>query len=610
MTTDAKEILSQIAPFDSLDAQEQDALAKACRTETLEPNQEIYAGGDVVGHMHLILSGEVRLTDANGETVALLGEGNLFGGRDIADGAAARETATVEVQATLLKLPAEALRALMDRNTDVHRYFARSSRIATRKTVADHDIATLRVADIMNSDPISVAPDAKIAAVAQVMQEKGISSLCVVEDDTLVGVVTAKDFAHRAVALGLSTDTPVSEIMTAGPITLPPNALGSDVLHIMAENHISHVPILDREALVGIITQTDLTRVQASTSAVLVSEIARAKDHNDLATATARIPKLLSQLVARSSRHEVTTRLVTDISDAATRRLLALAEEALGPPPVPYLWLACGSQGRREQTGVSDQDNCLMLADNAKAEDDAYFAALAKHVTDGLHAAGYIYCPGDMMASNPKWRQPVSVWRTYFEGWVRTPTNEAQMLASVMFDLRPISGDFSLFTTLHEDTLKIASNNSIFVAHMTSNALKHAPPLGPLRGLATVRSGEYRQTIDLKKQGVVPIVDLGRIYALQGAILPINTRARIEIAGDDGVISPAGTRDLLDAYDVIAEIRLEHQARLIKGGEAPDNFLRLVDLSGFERSHLRDAFLVIKTMQSALVSAMGGRRLG
>jgi CBS domain-containing protein len=135
--------------------------------------------------------------------------------------------------------------------------------------------------------------------------------------------------------------------------------------------------------------------------------------------------------------------------------------------------------------------------------------------------------------------------------------------------------------------------------------LSHAPPLGLLRGFATIRSGEHRNTIDLKMSGVVPVVDLGRMYALQGKLTAVNTRARLDAALGTRVVSASGGRDLLDAYDLVAETRLRHQAGLIRRGEAPDNFLPPGTLSDFERSHLRDAFVVIKTMQSALMQGRG-----
>ena len=431
------------------------------------------------------------------------------------------------------------------------------------------------------------------------MRDRHVSSLGVVDQGRFLGILTNRDLTNKVLAAGRDPATPVHAVMTPDPISLPPDALGSDVLHLMLERRIGHLPVVRDGELLGMITQTDLTRFQAVSSAVLVRDVATAESIADMAAVTARIPQLLLQLVGGNNAHEIVTRLITDIADTVTRRLLAMAEAELGPPPVPYLWLACGSQGRQEQTGVSDQDNCIMIDDAMQPGDMEYFHRLAKFVSDGLNAVGYYYCPGDMMATNPKWCQPVRVWREYFEGWVARPDPMAQMLASVMFDLRPIGGATALFRDLQAETLENAARNSIFVAHMISNSLKHTPPLGLLRGFATIRSGEHRNHIDMKLNGVVPVVDLGRIYALRGKLTAVNTRARLLAAEEAGVISVSGARDLIEAYDLIAESRLKNQAALVKMGRKPDNFLAPSDLSDFERSHLRDAFVVVRTMQSS-----------
>ena len=189
------------------------------------------------------------------------------------------------------------------------------------------------------------------------------------------GIVTTRDMTHKVLAAGLDPSSPVSQVMTADPVSLPPSALGSDILHLMLERRIGHLPVVEDGRLVGMVTQTDLTRFQAVSSASLVRDAATAETVAEMAAVTARIPQLLTQLVGGHNAHEVVTRLVTDIADTVTRRLLAMAEAELGPPPVPYLWLACGSQGRQEQTGVSDQDNCLFIDDAATPDDIAYFAA-------------------------------------------------------------------------------------------------------------------------------------------------------------------------------------------------------------------------------------------
>ena len=179
------------------------------------------------------------------------------------------------------------------------------------------------------------------------------------------------------------------------------------------------------------------------------------------------------------------------------------------------------------------------------------------------------------------------------------------MLASVMFDLRPIGGDQDLFEGLQTEVLGAAAQNSIFAAHMVANSLKHSPPLGLWHGLSTIRSGEHRDELDLKHNGVVPVVDLGRIYALTGKLQVVNTRARIDAAIAAGLVSKAGGADLRDAYDHIATTRVLHQAQQVRDGQAVSNYLDPSDLSDFERSHLRDAFVVVKTMQAAVGSGKG-----
>ncbi len=588
--------LRSVHPYDSLDDTALADLARRFEQRDYAAGTQIYALNQPLDGLYLIHSGEVEVRDAHDAPVSLLGPRNSFGERGLLRDGRAVTSAKAVRDSRLLVLGQADFQALIADNAAARRFFDRSGRLRRDSD----DLGTSRVSALMAGEPVTCTSDTSVRAAARMMAERRISSLCVVDDGKLAGIVTVRDLTNKVVAHDLSHETPVREVMTADPLHLSPRAIGSDVLHAMQERGIGHVPIVEDGALLGIVTQTDLMRFQALSSATLVREVATADSAADMIPTTARIPQLLAQLVSLGHRHETVTRLITDIADAATRRLLTLAERELGPPPVRYLWLACGSQGRQEQTGVSDQDNCLMLDDSVGEADYAYFDKLARFVSDGLHTIGYVYCPGDMMATNPRWRQPVRVWRSYFRDWIETPNPEAQMLASVMFDLRPIGGAFELFEGLHGETLKRASKNSIFVAHMASNALKHTPPLGLLRGFATIRSGEHKKQLDLKHSGVVPVVDLARIYALQGRLKPVNTRARLEAAGEARLISQQGSDDLLAAYDTIAETRLRHQAHRVEQGEAPDNYMAPEELPHLERSHLRDAFVVVKGLQSSL----------
>lgn len=605
MIKDPSSILSYLHPYDSLSDGDRDEILSQSEWVTIKKGDPVYTFGDRLNGLYIIANGQVSVTDANNAPISLLGRENSFGERGLLRDGTAVTSATALEDSLLLCIPPALFSKLLKQHEPFFRFYDRSHRAPVVDLPQSGNLTSVRVDALMVANPTACTPDTTITDAARLMRDKKISCLCVVDNDTLQGIVTLRDLVNKAVAVDVSKDTPISAIMTERPRVLSPNAIGSDVLHLMMEHRLGHLPVVSAGRLVGIVTQTDLTRFQASNTASFVAEASQAKSVRDLADITARIPRLLVHLVAAGNRHDVVTRMITDIADVVTRRLLRLAEQKFGTPPVRYVWLACGSQGRQEQTGVSDQDNCLILQDGISAEDLEYFAPFAQFVSDGLDACGYVYCPGDMMATNKRWCQPVGVWKEYFAGWIAQPGKEAQMLASVMFDLRPIGGDETLFADLHTDTLAAAAANSIFTAHMATNALTHATPLGLLRGLTTIRAGEHRNTIDTKLNGVVPVVDLGRMYAIQAQIKDVNTRARLTAALQAGVISESGGHDLLDAYDLVAQTRLEHQASQIKQGKAPDNFLPPGTLSGFDRSHLRDAFVIIKTMQSALMQGRG-----
>lgn len=605
MTETAFAFLQNLHPYDMLSTKALQGLSEQATRIDVAKDDDIYRFGETLDGLYIILGGRIQIRDAAGTEISQLQRKNSFGERGLLKDGVSVTAARALEPSQLICIPAAVFHKLRADSAAFRQFFSRGTTDGQDQPALKSDLSSVAVATLMARNPVTCGPDMTIKEAAALMQARRISCLCIVGKTKLIGIATTRDLSGKALARGLPHNTAIGEIMTANPRTLPPTAIGSDVLHLMMEHKLGHLPIVLAGKLVGIVTQTDLTRFQASSTAIFVSDAAHAPSVADLANVTRRIPELLVQLLASGHRHDIVTRMITDIADVVTRRLLAMAEEKYGPPPSRYLWLACGSQGRQEQTGVSDQDNCLILEDGLSENQLAYFEPFARFVCDGLDACGYIYCPGDMMATNPRWRQPVSVWRDYFDWWIKSPSKEAQMLASVMFDLRAIGGDEALFQGLKSDTLAKAAANSIFTAHMASNALTQATPLGLLRGLVTIKSGEHRNKIDLKHNGVVPVVDLGRMYALQGKLEAVNTRARIGAAIASGVVSESGGRDLLDAYDLVAQTRLQHQATSIKLGKAPDNFLSPLSLSDFERSHLRDAFVVIKTMQSALMQARG-----
>lgn len=558
--------------------------------------------------LYILRRGAVELRDRQGELVGKLAEGDLFEMPCRTQPAETGLQGLTAEDTLVYALPCADLSQLRDENPTFAEHFEQSISNRLRKAldvVVDNPAAgtglmTVQVRDMVKRPPVTATPDTSIREAAGIMSEQRVSSLLIMDGERLTGMITDRDLRSRCVATGLATDRPVREIMTEKLTTVDTETLGFQALITMTRLNVHHLPVLDGKTVTGLISSTDLTRFQSANSVYLVADIHRAGSVDTLTQISAKIEELQVHLMTGGATANHVGQAISAITDAITLRLIELAETELGAPPVPYAWLAGGSQARREQSSHSDQDNALLIADHLRPEDDAYFSALARFVNDGLDACGFVYCPGDVMASNPKWRQPLRIWHKYFANWMLKPEPMALMLSSVFFDLRPLHDPEGLFTELQERVLERSRANRIFIAYLAANALKNRPPLGFFRNIVLIRGGDHNHTFDIKHRGTVPIIDLARVYALSAGMPETNTIERLQSAAKCDALSKDGAANLIDAYEFIGTLRMRHQARQLRQGKKADNFVSPDDLSPLERGHLKDAFVLINTMQESL----------
>lgn len=467
------------------------------------------------------------------------------------------------------------------------------------------NLVTTPVRSLIKRAPVTVSPETPIIEAARIMREHRISSVLVVRGDELLGLITDRDLRDRVVAEGLDVDRPALDIATPTPSTIGIERPAFHALLLMARQNIHHVPVLDGGHVVGMITSSDISEHERDSAVHLAGAIFEQDRLEGLVQVSARIKSLQRNLAAANASAYSTGHIVSAMSDALTVRLLQLAEAALGPSPVHYAWVAAGSQGRNEQTAKSDQDNCMVLSDSYdQALHGDYFREVAHRVCDGLHACGYVHCPGLMMAMTDEWRQPQERWRRYFRRWIDLPEPEALMLTGVFLDQRFVHGRPELIDELRAEVVSRARANKAFLAALAGNALQRQPPLNWRGRLAPIKGGEHEGTIDLKMHAIVPITDLARYYAFAAGSPAVNTRERLESAAQSGVVTDGQARDLIDALEFLCVLRLQHQARLVSDGHAADNFLDPEEeVSNFERGHLRDAMKLIAAMQGMLAQA-------
>jgi CBS domain-containing protein len=369
----------------------------------------------------------------------------------------------------------------------------------------------------------------------------------------------------------------------------------------MLHNNVHHLPVMDGDEVRGVIALSDIVKYESQSSLYLVSNIHRQKDLKGLKRISQEVPDTFVRMVNEDANSHMIGSAMAGIGRSFTQRLLELGEEMLGPPPVPYCFMALGSMARDEQLVVTDQDNAMILDDRFVAEQhDAYFLALARFVSDGLAECGYTYCTGDIMATNPKWRQPLRVWQQYFTDWIEHPKAEALLNSNIFFDLDGIHGQTEFAETLKTLIAEKASHSQRFLTLLARNALNRTPPLGFFRTFVLEEDGQHRKTFNLKRRGTAPLSDLIRVHALACGSRAQNSFERLRDIGKTKLLLEDDLGNLRDALEFISIVRIRHQALAIEAGRKPDNNVQPEDLSPFERSHLKDAFQVVSNAQKFL----------
>ncbi len=595
------DFLRQTLPFQELPAAALEEALSALRISYHVQGSILEAASPHPG-LRIVRSGAVDLRDRDNTLLDRLGEGESFvvGGPDSSQHPA---RAIVIEDALLYLLPAATFHRLRQQNRAFDRHFS-SQRSRHLRRAARHrppgNALQQKLRDSMSTALLTVAGSDSVQSVARAMAKRRVSSALVLENDRLAGIVTDRDLRVRCVAEALPSSTPVAAIMTPNPETIDAGSSLFDTLLLMTRRGYHHLPVTEDGRLAGMITTSDLILARQDDPVYLVQHISRQDSAAGIRNLLTGLPQLVLQWQQADMRAQQVSRILTAITDAVTVRLIQLAEAKLGPAPAAWCWTAFGSQARAEQLLGADQDNGMILADDAAPEHAPWFAALAQEVCAGLNLCGYPYCNGEVMATTDSWRQPLARWQDTVRRWTASPSPAAVMRVSIFFDLRAIYGDAGLCTALQATMLQQASNNTIFLAALAANVLDSRPPLGIFRRFVVERDGEHRDAVDLKKRGVLPLTDIARLHSLAHRIEAVNTEERLQALARERHLAMGDSRNLADALHCIQQQRLQQQCRQLLRGDKPDNFLNPRGLPTMAREQLRDAFTIIDQAQAAL----------
>ncbi|MBU3668153.1 MAG: nucleotidyltransferase [Rhodocyclaceae bacterium] len=290
------------------------------------------------------------------------------------------------------------------------------------------------------------------------------------------------------------------------------------------------------------------------------------------------------------------------LNDALAARVVAITAEEARLPAANWCWIGLGSEGRHEQTLVTDQDNGLIFSASDENEADLLrevFLPFAKQTNQRLADCGFTLCSGDIMAGNPAWCRSEDEWKTLFFDWIHKPEPSALLNASIFFDVRPLYGDFSLVDPLREMLSRWAPSAETFLRLMATNALAAEPPIGFTGDVVMEKEGKEK-FVDIKKYGIRIFVDVGRIIGLAHGVKSASTRTRFLQAGEKFGMSGLDVSAALQAMSELQRLRLNHQHCAITEGIKPDNHLHPEELSTYDEAVLREGLKQAKRLQQRL----------
>lgn len=472
-------------------------------------------------------------------------------------------------------------------------------------TVSEDSFFFIPVEEICHRPAVTCSPDLDLIEMARLMMVNNISGIVIVENDKPVGIVSMRDLRDliATVASDISALT-VRDIMKTSLITIRSSDYLFKAIFLMAKHNIHRLIVIDElDNLTGVMTDTDLLRIQTSSPLYLVQEIESACSIEQLRTLGQKMSGMLHYAVKTNADTQSLIQLIAHFNDALTLRLIYILDcyhDIRLPAGAAYLSL--GSEGRQEQTLRTDQDSAIVYRDDLSDDDIAAIRRFAERIVSALESIGVPLCPGNMMASNPEWCHSLSEWKQLVELWINRPDPDATVHFGVFQDLRVLHGDVSFETELRNHICECVRSNSIFLPSMARNIVRFKPPLGMFGRLLVEKKGEQRGKLDLKKGGLFALTRGISLIALESDIMGGTTWSKLERLHHLHVVSDHDLEVLRDAFTFLIRMRLNKQLVALSSGRVVGNFVDPLILTERERDQLRAALRGVDTLLNILKS--------
>lgn len=590
------------SPFDCLGAEEKQLVRDNVDIAYFREGEIILDRGHAATHLFIVVKGHVSQLDGE-EVVATYGRDDSFDGRSLVAGrASSRFVAAEEVIA--YQLAREAVNALIAGNatfsallfSDLSKKLAALAERPGQREM--HSLATARVEQAFLRPAHIVSGDTDIVAVARMFQQLRTTSVLVRGDgaEPRMGIFTTGGL-QRAILDGRPLpELPVRDLATFPLITIAPSAPLFDALALLVKHQVHRLVVADGERVVGLLNQLDALSFLSNHSYLITVQIAQAADLGALKAAALQITGLITLLDRGGTKVTQIAKLVQELN----AKLFERAWQMLAPPGLAAnsCLFVMGSEGRGEQLLKTDQDNGLIVRDGF-AIGAGELAAACDRFSAALREFGYPECPGGIMLSNPAWRHGAREFAATVRHWLLRPDPESLMALAIFLDARAVAGDASLLAAVRGEVDRLVAADDALLGRFAS-----AIDLFPEAGASAwwnrlLLIGEQdRETLDLKKAAIFPLVHGVRSLSLERHVGAIGTLARLEALVADGVLSAGVATDIADALQFLMVVKLRAGLAELDTGRPVSGGVHLARLSSLERDLLKDALAVVKRFRT------------
>ena len=452
-------------------------------------------------------------------------------------------------------------------------------------------------------NPIVCSPDMPIRKAVAKMHDNSVCSIIITDDQRYPkGIFTLRDLRTLVAEQTCTLDTPISQVMTTNPHRLPATADAFEAAMLMAEHHFAHICVVDEDdRLIGVVSERDLFALQRVDLVHLARAIGTAPQLQTLVAMRDDVSRLVDAMLAHGADSGQVVKIITTLNDITVRRVLEL-NLSKHDPGIPFTWLTFGSEGRQEQTLLTDQDNGIlfttpegMTADQVREK----LLPFAETINRQLAECGFTWCKGNIMASNPKLCLSVAEWDEWFLKFIDASTPQNLVYSSIFLDMRAVFGPLEPLRDLLDLVLERIRKNALFQKMLAGNALQRKPPLNIFRGFRYAPDGD-RHSLDLKRQGLAPFVESVRVFALANGVATANTLERMAELARKGVFDAKDANAWQEAYSLIQAIRMRAHQEQLQQGEELSNYINPDNLNPLDRRILRESFRQAQRLQQKL----------